>query len=361
MTEPGGSSQSRLSREFVRKALDLLDEQACEGTADFRNGERFNYRSTSARCQTPAGSTGWKQCEIVTRNISRTGVSFIVGQFLYPGSEARVTLTTLHKTAQELSGKIIRCRYLPGTGSLYEVGLQFSRQIDLTLFVRGAINTHILLIDYDEDFEAIFTQLLQLPSVKITHANSGMEALELTKQQSYDMVFVELLNPTMDGFATYRALRKQGFMQPIIACTADDDEKTRTLALEEGFDDFILKPLDRQSLESTIAMMRDEPIVSSLMDEPDMVPLIDEFVSKLSDKIRALEKAFREGDLAVVSRITRGLKANAGTLGFEVITEAARELERYLNQPEAPDELRKELNRLCRMCMAARPATAQVS
>ena len=85
---------------------------------------------------------------------------------------------------------------------------------------------------------------------------SGMEALELVKKQSYDLVFMDHLMPEMDGIETtvqIRALKEKRFKTvPIIALTANAVSGMRETFLTKGFSDFLSKPIDIPKLEEIL-------------------------------------------------------------------------------------------------------------
>ncbi len=360
MKESKDERRIRQSKELINQALDTLDSSTSETTfAPQRSAERFQYRVVSARCEVPDGSSGFQSYMIATRNISRNGVSFVCGQFLYPSTRCRVVLTTLHNLRHEVEGRIVRCRYLAGTGALHEIGFQFDKAIDVALFVRGAMHTKVLLIDDDEEFHELVKNLLKNASISIESVLSGKDACERIEQgEAYDMALLDIMMPELDGFECFEALRKLGFLHPIIAVSSDERDERVQRAFEMGFSEYLIKPVSRDSLLAMISSMKDEPIISSLIHEKEMAGLIDTFVEKLPAKVREMERLYAEGALDQLKEQTQGLKGKAGTFGFEVLTDKARELEAAISKDAPLQDIRKELNQLCRLCLAARPANA---
>ena len=82
-------------------------------------------------------------------------------------------------------------------------------------------------------------------------AGSGAEALEMCKSRSYDMVFLDHMMPEMDGVEVMKRMRKidpKGTMK-IVALTANAVSGAREMFFEEGFDEFLAKPLEYVELE----------------------------------------------------------------------------------------------------------------
>jgi len=77
---------------------------------------------------------------------------------------------------------------------------------------------------------------------EIDIARNGKEALEFLENQEYDVVFMDLLMPEMDGYQATREIRKKGKQIPVIAMSADEDQVTRNAAFEAGMNEYVTKP-----------------------------------------------------------------------------------------------------------------------
>lgn len=82
-------------------------------------------------------------------------------------------------------------------------------------------------------------------------AESGQQTLVLIKQNSYDMVFMDVSMPDMDGYETTRRIRgdKQFTHLPIIALTAHTIAGERERCLNAGMNDFLSKPFDMEEMQ----------------------------------------------------------------------------------------------------------------
>jgi two-component system aerobic respiration control sensor histidine kinase ArcB len=86
-------------------------------------------------------------------------------------------------------------------------------------------------------------------------AGSGAEALALFEQHHYDLIFMDIGLPDMDGLtvtATIRTRENKANPTPIVGLTAHSNEKMRRQAMEAGMDDFLPKPLMK---ENCLAML----------------------------------------------------------------------------------------------------------
>ena len=101
----------------------------------------------------------------------------------------------------------------------------------------------VLLIDDDEDLrEALSEQLLMMEDFDVYEGNSGAAALEKVKQQSYDLVVLDVGLPDTDGRELCRLIRKQGVKCPIVMLTGHDTDSDTILGLDAGANDYITKP-----------------------------------------------------------------------------------------------------------------------
>lgn len=119
-----------------------------------------------------------------------------------------------------------------------------------------APGAHVLVVDDNRMNIRVVEGLLKEYQIKVTYATSGHEALEVIENMSYDFVFMDHMMPEMDGIETLHRIRdKVGrYYQtvPIIALTANAAPGNREMFLEEGFDDFVEKPLEISVLERVL-------------------------------------------------------------------------------------------------------------
>lgn len=117
-----------------------------------------------------------------------------------------------------------------------------------------APGVQVLLVE-DNPVNALLAQiLLQREGCRVERAASGEEALRLVEaQNSYDIVFMDLGLPGLDGIGTTKALRKDGARMPIIALTANAYEEDRRACLAAGMNDFLTKPIELPALRHRLA------------------------------------------------------------------------------------------------------------
>jgi CheY-like chemotaxis protein len=89
--------------------------------------------------------------------------------------------------------------------------------------------------------------------LSISTALSGYAAIDLIKSgKTFDVIFMDHFMPKMDGMETVKIIRSLGYTLPIVALTANALAGQAELFLENGFDDFISKPIDIRQMNSTL-------------------------------------------------------------------------------------------------------------
>lgn len=116
--------------------------------------------------------------------------------------------------------------------------------------------TNILLVEDNLINGKLVTKLLELSGFNVEWARNGFQAIERIEKSPhfYNMVFMDVQMPEMDGIEATKRIRKMGFDIPIVAMTAHALSKDRTICLEAGMNDFITKPLNREELVEMVKM-----------------------------------------------------------------------------------------------------------
>ena len=111
--------------DAIETTLEWLDQQGCGATGkERRTTRRSRYRVMAKIGYLPAGGEREMMFEVKTRNLSRTGVSFVHRTLIYPGQGVDVHLPLPDKSVRKLKGRVVRVR-AAGTG-LYEIGVEFT-------------------------------------------------------------------------------------------------------------------------------------------------------------------------------------------------------------------------------------------
>ncbi len=104
-------------------------------------------------------------------------------------------------------------------------------------------NISILLAEDNVFNRKIARTLFKSIGFEIDLAHNGKEVLDMIKNKKYDIVFMDLLMPEMDGLEATAEIRRQGYKMPVIALTAVSDHETKLTASRAGIDDYLIKPV----------------------------------------------------------------------------------------------------------------------
>ena len=118
----------------------------------------------------------------------------------------------------------------------------------------------VLIVDDVETNIYVARGLLVPYELQIDWAYSGFAAIEkVEKGNEYDIIFMDHMMPEMDGMETTKRLRKMGYNHPIVALTANVLSGQAEVFLQNGFDDFISKPIDIRQLNYVLnKLVRDK-------------------------------------------------------------------------------------------------------
>ena len=112
-------------------------------------------------------------------------------------------------------------------------------------------NKTVLIVDDEKDIRNIISYNLEKQGLKCITANNGGDALKKLSD-SPDLIILDIMMPSKDGYEVCRTIREQGNTVPIIFLTAMDREFDEIKGLEYGGDDYIRKPFSPNLLIARI-------------------------------------------------------------------------------------------------------------
>ncbi len=266
-----------------------------------------------------------------------------------------------------------------------------------------APDANILVVDDNVMNLEVFTGLLKHTQMNIKTADSGKEALEQIALHEYDLIFMDHMMPEMDGIETFHEMRRLWNEEPlklktrkdtpVVILTANAIYGAKEAYLQEGFCDYLSKPIDYQQLEEVIVKWLSESKVefverSVLVEESDIFDLIEKKMSlddkkfklleksgvdleaglknmggsietydeiltiyfeEISEKLRRIRKSGTLGDMKAYSVDVHSLKSTSASIGAMQLSEMAKEHE-YRSRQDDSLFVRKNLGRLCAEC-----------
>ena len=169
-----------------------------------------------------------------------------------------------------------------------------------------APDAKILVVDDNEMNLKVFSGLLKNHGMQIDTAMSGKECLARIEQNAYHMIFMDHLMPEMDGVETLRQIRELKTNRSkdavIIILTANAVSGAREMFLEEGFDDYLSKPIIAIKLEQMIQKyLPKELLTNNDLEQKNKIPATSDEAARSAPSENGLVswekgKAFFMGD-----------------------------------------------------------------
>lgn len=234
----------------------------------------------------------------------------------------------------------------------------------------GAISPDlkILLAEDNQTNQQVFLAMINRFGLSADIANDGAEAVAACAERRYDVVFMDVMMPGMDGLVATRAIRKMKAPLcdvPIVALTANAQAADREKCLKAGMNDFLAKPVTRAALieklrplaaraaaapasaagTDRINTMKDEaPVFDrktygellNAIDPIGMSSVLRTFLTATPDRLSLMRRAAREGDGRTVRLEAHAIKSSAASIGFLALAQVAQALEK--DGPNLPAE-----------------------
>jgi|TARA_R110002096_G_scaffold98584_5_gene219221 DNA-binding response OmpR family regulator len=163
---------------------------------------------------------------------------------------------------------------------------------------RGRLALRIALLEDDLDQAALFTEWLKASGHSCEHFAAGKPFIRNIKHDSYDVLMLDWMVPDMDGYEVLRWVRENfDWPVPIVFVTAKDDEDDIVRALEQGADDYIVKPAKQRELVARISAVarRASPVDESqneLEYEPFSIDLGNHEVKRDGTRVEVTQKEY---------------------------------------------------------------------
>jgi two-component system sensor histidine kinase/response regulator len=247
----------------------------------------------------------------------------------------------------------------------------------------------ILLVEDNDINQQVARELLEDAGLVVDVADNGEVALAMVDRQPYDLVFMDMQMPVMDGVTATQALRRMERFQhlPVVAMTANAMEADRQKCLAAGMNDFLVKPIDPEDMwsilmrwvrpqaapaagatppapVSAVAPMAAAPRGPAAAGElpqgidgldtalglsrmagkkPLYLAMLRRYASGQGPAGRQIREALDQGDAETALRVAHTLKGVSGNVGATRIQELAGAVEHALAEGQPADEVRMRL------------------
>jgi signal transduction histidine kinase/DNA-binding response OmpR family regulator/HPt (histidine-containing phosphotransfer) domain-containing protein len=236
--------------------------------------------------------------------------------------------------------------------------------------VYDATGIRVLLVEDNEMNQQVATELLESAGAIVTIARHGGEAVKLLTEGdrlAFDVVFMDMQMPEMDGITATKLLRRNPLLQklPIIAMTAHALIEERQSCIEAGMNDHVSKPIDPDALFSTLLRWAKPRRAETVTPQAKPVETAEEvalpeiaginvadgvkrvagnkrlyrdllmqFAAKECNASVEIRAALGSRDLKLAERIAHTVKGVAGNLGIVEMQSAAQKLEKAIREDQ---------------------------
>lgn len=151
----------------------------------------------------------------------------------------------------------------------------------------------VLVADDNSTNIEVVSRMLKLEAIyDVTIAKDGQEAYDLVKatmekNQSFDVIFMDVQMPNLDGLQSTRLIREMGYTSPIVALTAFSEESNVKECIDSGMDEFLSKPIRRPALKQVLKKF------ATIPEEPETVGTVAK-KNKLGEPIKMVNHAESE-------------------------------------------------------------------
>lgn len=111
--------------------------------------------------------------------------------------------------------------------------------------------SRILIVDDEINIRRVVKEYAEFEGYEVGEAANGMEAVELVKNNDYDLIVMDIMMSKLDGFSTCKEIKKYKSI-PVIMLSARGEEYDKLFGFELGIDDYVVKPFSPKELMARI-------------------------------------------------------------------------------------------------------------
>lgn len=152
----------------------------------------------------------------------------------------------------------------------------------------------ILICDDESGLRAVIKRYAVFEGHEVVEAGDGMEAVEACRNETFDIIIMDVMMPELDGFSAVKEIRKTSDT-PVIMLSARGEEYDKVLGFEVGVDDYVVKPFSSKEimLRVNAILRRVQKAVTPDTDDGHVVFRKEGFEADMT-----AYKVFVDGDLA---------------------------------------------------------------
>lgn len=275
--------------------------------------------------------------EDTTRKFGGTGLGMAITKELIDLMKGTIAITS-----QKNKGTTFKINLSLKKGSLKNIVVENTK-----LEIAPLNNLKILLVE-DNEFNRIVAQnALAISNCEVIEAENGLEAINILKEQQFDIILMDIQMPIMDGIEATTIIRNElNLKTPIIALTANAFKTEIEKCKSVGMNDYVTKPFDEKILfETILKFTKKQKNISekaelkthsynlsnlnamSRGNQEFVKKMITIFINQTNEIITETEKAINNNNFIEVSQLIHKIKPSVDGMGITKIYTEIRELE----------------------------------
>ena len=272
-----------------------------------------------------------------------------------------------------------------GKGSTFKVTLEFpfakerpiiesNSGLQLKKIDQLIHQSRFLIVEDNLMNQKLITRIMKMWSANFDLAIDGLDAVAKSKEKKYNLIFMDINMPELDGYEATKTIRKDQLNvnkdSTIIALTASALLNEKTKAIEAGMNDFVTKPFNAKDLKSKIGVwlsqqeLSNKEILPSIPqttvkgvpidkipqidltylndmsngDESFVIEMLDIFVIQIPETILDLKVQLTDKNWKLIADLAHKLKTNFMMIGIRKQKEDVIELEKMIRTNEIEEE-----------------------
>ena len=110
----------------------------------------------------------------------------------------------------------------------------------------------ILLVEDEPSNQTVMSLLLETMGFEVKTASDGAEGVDAAESETFDLIFMDIRMPNMDGYEAVKILREKGINIPVVALTAHDIDDSKEKFEQSGFSGYLHKPVGNRKLKKAV-------------------------------------------------------------------------------------------------------------
>jgi len=234
-----------------------------------------------------------------------------------------------------------------------------------------SLSGKVLLAEDSIENQQLISMYVRKTGADFVIAENGKIAVNHAMSDEFDLIFMDMQMPVMDGLEATQWLRQIGCDTPIVALTANALKQDRDRCIAAGANDYLTKPVDltrfykvlEKYLKNGKSRTQTKTYISSeIANDPEFQILVRQFVNGLPDMVDSIKSAAKNLDWETVESLSHKLKGVGGNYGYPSLSKLADKINRQVKNQiyEQIETLISRLENECQMIVkenAARRAS----